>query len=376
MQLRFNVIVGALLALGAAAAPAQETVVRIGHVAPLSGGQAHYGKDNENGARMAIEDLNAKGVTIGGKKVRFELMAEDDAADPKQGTAVAQKFCDAKVAAVVGHLNSGVTIPASKIYSDCGIPMITPSSTNPKVTQNGYKNVYRLLANDNALGAGLAFYAADALKAKTVAVIDDRTGYGQPLAEIFRKTAESKGMNVVSTQFTNDKAVDFSAILTQIKSKNPDVVFFGGMDTQAGPMLRQLEQLGMGNVKFLGGDGICTVEIVKQSGGAKTINNVTCAEGGASIQKMPGGTAWKARYDAKYPNQYQVYAPYVYDAVMVFADAMQRAGSWDPAVYAAELPKTDYQGVTTRVQFDAQGELRKPEMTFIVFRDGKKTPLN
>ncbi len=376
MQLRFNVIVGALLALGAAAVPAQETVVRIGHVAPLSGGQAHYGKDNENGARMAIEDLNAKGVTIGGKKVRFELMAEDDAADPKQGTAVAQKFCDAKVAAVVGHLNSGVTIPASKIYSDCGIPMITPSSTNPKVTQNGYKNVYRLLANDNALGAGLAFYAADALKAKTVAVIDDRTGYGQPLAEIFRKTAESKGMNVVSTQFTNDKAVDFSAILTQIKSKNPDVVFFGGMDTQAGPMLRQLEQLGMGNVKFLGGDGICTVEIVKQSGGAKTINNVTCAEGGASIQKMPGGTAWKARYDAKYPNQYQVYAPYVYDAVMVFADAMQRAGSWDPKVYAAELPKTDYQGVTTRVQFDAQGELRKPEMTFIVFRDGKKTPLN
>ena len=176
---------------------AQETVVRIGHSAPMSGGQAHYGKDNENGARMAIDDLNAKGVTIGGKKVRFELMAEDDAADPKQGTAVAQKFCDAKVAGVVGHLNSGVTIPASKIYSDCGIPMITPSSTNPKVTQNGYKNIYRLLANDNALAAGLAFYAADSLKAKKVAVIDDRTGYGQPLAEIFKKTAESKGMQIV-----------------------------------------------------------------------------------------------------------------------------------------------------------------------------------
>ena len=376
MQVRFNVIVGALLALGSFAASAQEVVVRIGHSAPLSGGQAHYGKDNENGARMAIDDLNAKGVTIGGRKARFELVAEDDAADPKQGTAVAQKLCDAKVAAVVGHLNSGVTIPASKIYSDCGIPMITPSSTNPKVTQNGYKNIYRLLANDNALGAGLAFYAADSLKAKTVAVIDDRSGYGQPLAEIFKRTAEQKGMQVVATQFTNDKAVDFSAILTQIKSKNPDVVFFGGMDTQAGPMLRQLEQLGMGNVKYLGGDGICTTEIVKQSGGAKTINNVTCAEGGASIQKMPGGAAWKARYDAKYPGQFQIYAPYVYDAVMVFADAMQRAGSADPKVYAAELPKTNYQGVTTRVQFDEQGELRNPAMTFIVFRDGKKTPLN
>jgi branched-chain amino acid transport system substrate-binding protein len=377
MQVRFNAIVAAVALLGAVGiASAQDAVIRIGHSAPLSGGQAHYGKDNENGARMAVDDLNAKGITIGGKKVRFELVAEDDAADPKQGTAVAQKFCDAKVAAVVGHLNSGVTLPASKIYSDCGIPMITPSSTNPKVTQNGYKNIYRLLANDNALGAGLALYAADSLKAKKVAVIDDRSGYGQPLAEIFKKTAESKGMEVVASQYTTDKAVDFTAILTQIKSKAPDAIFYGGMDPQAGPMLRQLEQLGMGNVKYLGGDGICTSELVKLSGGAKTIGNVTCAEGGASIQKMPGGTAWKARYDAKFPGQFQIYAPYVYDAVMVFADAMQRAGSWDPKVYAAELPKTNYQGVTTRVQFDEQGELRNPAITFIVFRDGKKVPLN
>ncbi len=380
MQFKFTPAAGAAAVLAglfvSSHAFAQETVVRIGHSAPLSGSQAHYGKDNENGARMAIDDLNAKGVTIGGKKVRFELMAEDDAADPKQGTAVAQKFCDAKVAGVVGHLNSGVTIPASKIYSDCGIPMITPSSTNPKVTQNGYQNIYRLLANDNALGAGLAFYAADSIKAKKAAVIDDRTGYGQPLAEIFKKTAESKGIDIVATQYTTDKAVDFMAILTQIKGKNPDIVFYGGMDAQAGPMLRQLEQLGLTNVKFLGGDGICTNEIVKLAGGAKTVDNVVCAEGGASIQKMPGGTEWKKRYDAKYPGQYQIYGPYVYDAVMVLADAMQRAGSSDPKVYAAELPKTNYQGVTTRVQFDAQGELRNPAMTFIVYRDGKKTPLN
>ncbi|MDB6000658.1 MAG: branched chain amino acid transporter substrate-binding protein, partial [Rhizobacter sp.] len=315
MQVRLNVIVGAAVAMFAGSVFAQDAlVVKIGHVAPLSGGQAHYGKDNENGARMAADDLNAKGVMIGGKKATFEIMAEDDAADPKQGTSVAQKLCDAKVNGVVGHLNSGVTIPASKIYSDCGIPMITPSSTNPKVTQNGYKNIYRILANDNALGAGLALYAADTLKVKRVAIIDDRTGYGQPLAEIFEKTAKAKGMEVVDHQYTNDKATDFMPILTSIKSKKPDVIFYGGMDPQAGPMLRQMEQLGMSNVKFLGGDGICTTKIVELSGGAKTMEGVVCAEGGAQLSKMPGGTAWKARYDAKYPGEFQNYSPFSYDA--------------------------------------------------------------
>ena len=376
MQNKLNLIVGAAVLVWAGAGQAQEVVVKIGSVAPTSGGQAHYGKDNQNGAQMAIDDLNAKGVTVGGKKVKFELVPEDDAADPKQGTAVAQKLCDSKVAAVVGHLNSGVTIPASKIYSDCGIPMITPSATNPKLTQNGYKHIYRILANDNSLGAGLALYAATGLNAKSVAIIDDRTGYGQPLAEIFKKTAEQKGLKVVDHQYTTDKATDFTAILTAIKGKNPDVIFYGSMDPQAGPMLRQIEQLGMGKVKYLGGDGICTTEIVKLSGGAKTIDNVTCAEGGASIQKMPGGTAWKARYDAKYPGAFQVYSPYAYDAVMVFADAMVRAGSTDPKVFAPEIAKTNYKGVTTQVQFDADGELKNPAMTFIVFKDGKKVPLN
>ena len=129
MQVKLSAIVGAVAALAAGTVVAQDMVVRIGHVGPVSGAQAHYGKDNENGARMAVEELNAKGVTIGGKKVKLELVAEDDAADPKQGTAAAQKLCDAKVNAIVGHLNSGTTIPASRIYNDCGIPQITPSAT-------------------------------------------------------------------------------------------------------------------------------------------------------------------------------------------------------------------------------------------------------
>ncbi|MDP2067099.1 MAG: branched-chain amino acid ABC transporter substrate-binding protein [Burkholderiaceae bacterium] len=376
MQMKLKLTVVAALAAVAGLASAQEQVVKIGHVAPVSGAQAHYGKDNENGARMAIEDLNKQNITIGGKKIKFEIQAEDDAADPKQGAAAAQKLCDAKVAGVVGHLNSGTTIPASKVYNDCGIPHVTGAATNPNLTKPGYKTTYRIIANDNALGAGLAFYAADTLKLKTVAIIDDRTAYGQGVAEVFKKTALAKGMKVVDEQFTTDKATDFMAILTAVKAKNPDAVFFGGMDPQAGPMLRQMEQLGLSKTKYFGGDGICTSEIAKLAAGAKTLDNVVCAEGGASLAKMPGGTAWKARYDAKYAGQFQVYSPYTYDATFVLVDAMKRANSVDPKVYTPKLVETNFKGVTTTIQFEPNGELKNPAITLYVYKDGKKSALN
>lgn len=359
-----------------APAQAQDAVVRIGHVAPVSGPQAHYGRDNENGARMAVDELNAQGVKIGGKKVRFELVAEDDAADPKQGTAAAQKLCDARVNGVVGHLNSGTTIPAAKIYSSCGLPMVTPSATNPQLTTLGYKHVYRLLANDNALGAGLANYAAKTLKLKRVAVIDDRTAYGQGVADVFKKTAKTLGLEVVSEQYTNDKAVDFTAILTSIKSKKPDGIFFGGMDPQAGPMLRQMQQLGLTKTYLFGGDGICTEKLSDLSGGARTLGNVVCAIGGLSIDKLPDGKSWRARYDAKFPKQFQVYSPYTYDSTMVLVDAMKRANSTDPKVYAPKLADTNYQGVTAKVQFEPNGELKNPAMALYTYKQGKRTPVN
>lgn len=353
-----------------------QTVVKIGHIAPVSGPQAHYGRDNENGARMAVDELNAQGVTIGGKKIKFELMAEDDAADPKQGTAAAQKLCDAKVNGVVGHLNSGTTIPASKIYNQCGLPMISPSATNPELTTLGYKQVFRLLANDNALGAGLAKYAKDTLKLKRVAIIDDRTAYGKGVSEVFAKVAKELGMEVVSQQYTNDKAVDFNAILTSIKSKKPEGIFFGGMDPQAGPMLRQMQQLGLNKVYLFGGDGICTDKLMELSSGARTLANVVCAVGGASLDKLPSGASWRARYDAKFPGQYQVYSPYTYDATMVLVDAMKRANSVDPKVYGPKIVETNYQGVTAKVMFEPNGELKNPAMTLYAYRNGKKVPLN
>ncbi|MBP7452300.1 MAG: branched-chain amino acid ABC transporter substrate-binding protein [Ottowia sp.] len=377
MQMKLKLTAAAALALVAGAVAAQDTqVIKIGHVGPVSGAQAHYGKDNENGSRMAIEELNSQNIVIAGKKIKWEIQAEDDAADPKQGTAAAQKLCDAKVAGVVGHLNSGTTIPASKVYNDCGIPHVTGAATNPALTKPGYNTTFRIISNDNALGAGLANYAADGLKLKRIAVIDDRTAYGQGVADVFKTVAKQKGIQIVDEQFTTDKATDFMAILTAIKSKNPDGIFFGGMDPQAGPMLRQMEQLGMANVKYFGGDGICTTEIAKLAAGAKTLGNMVCAEGGSSIQKMPGGTAWKARYDAKYPKQFQVYSPYTYDATMLLADAMKRANSWDPKVYIPKLKEASYKGVTSNIQFEPNGELKNAAITLYVYKNGVKTPLN
>ncbi len=352
---------------------AQEMVIKLGHVAPLSGSQSHYGKDNENGAKMAITDLNAKGWTLGGKKVKWELMSEDDAADPKQGTIVAQKLVDAKVAGVIGHLNSGTTIPASKIYSDANTPQITPSATNPKYTQNGYKTAFRNIANDNALGAALGMHAVKGLNLKNVAVIDDRTAYGQGVAEVFKKTVLANGAKVVSEQFTNDKATDFRAILTSIKAKNPQAVFYGGMDAQAGVMLKQMKEMGM-NVPFMGGDGICTVELMK-IGGDAVGKNVVCAEGGEALANMPGGPAFQKRYKELYNAEIQVYAPYVYDAVMAMATAINKAQSVDGGKIVAELQKINLDGVTGKISFEGSGELKNAAVTLSTYDGGKKAAL-
>ncbi|MGV8899378.1 MAG: branched-chain amino acid ABC transporter substrate-binding protein [Burkholderiaceae bacterium] len=359
-------------AFAGAASAAEEQIVKIGHVAPISGPIAHLGKDMENAGKMAIEDLNAKGLTIGGKKVKFELLAEDDAGDPRQGTTVAQKLVDAKVNGVVGHLNSGVTIPASKIYFDAGIPQISPASTSPKYTQQGFNTAFRVVANDSQLGGALGRYAVKTLKAKNVAVIDDRTAYGQGVADEFMKAAKAAGANIAAQQFTNDKATDFNAILTSIKSKKPDVIFFGGMDAVAGPMMRQMKQLGI-KAKYMGGDGICTESLAKLAGDAIGENQVICAEAGgvADANKKPIDD-FRAAYKKKFDIEVQLYAPYVYDSVNVMVAAMQKANSVEPAKYLPELAKIHYKGITGPIIFDAKGDIKDGSLTLFTYKGGKR----
>jgi branched-chain amino acid transport system substrate-binding protein len=373
MQTHFKWTVIASLIAFSGLSQAQEQVVKIGHVGPISGPIAHLGKDNENGARLAIEDLNAKGINIGGKKIKFELVAEDDAADPKQGTAAAQKLVDAKVSGIVGHLNSGTTIPASKIYSDAGIPQISPSATNPKYTRQGYKTAFRVVADDVHLGGTLGRYAVKDLKGKSIAVIDDRTAYGQGVADEFEKAVKAAGGNLVGREFTTDKATDFMPILTTLKAKKPDILFFGGMDAVGGPMLKQMKSLGI-NAKFMGGDGICTTELVKLAGDAMADGQVVCAEaGGVDGASKKAMDDFGVRYKKRFNDDVKLYAPYVYDAVFVMVDAMQRAKSTEPAKYLPELAKTPgYKGVTGTIAFDAKGDIKNGALTLYTYKAGKR----
>ncbi|MDP3538576.1 MAG: branched-chain amino acid ABC transporter substrate-binding protein [Azonexus sp.] len=351
----------------AAPAPKPEMVVKLGHVAPMTGPQAHLGKDNENGARLAIEELNAQGLEIGGARIKFELLGEDDQADPKQGSIVAQKLVDAKVNGVIGHLNSGTTIPASKLYSDAGIPQISGSATNPKYTQQGFATAFRVMANDVQQGKALGEFAAKQ-GVKTVAVVDDRTAYGQGLAEEFKKSALAAGLKVVADEFTNDKATDFKAILTKIKSKKADLVFFGGMDAQGGPMAKQMKELGI-KAKFLGGDGVCTPEFMKL-GGEATEGNF-CSLPGMPLEKLAKGPEFKDKFTKKFGAEIQLYAPYVYDAVMVMADSMKRANSVESAMFLPEIGKTKYDGVTSMIEFDQFGDLKGGAISVYQYKGGK-----
>ncbi len=373
MQTKFKLTVLAALVSVAGMAAAQDMVVKIGHVGPISGSIAHLGKDNENGAKMAVEELNAKGVMIGGKKVKLELVLEDDAGDPKQGTAVAQKLADLKVSGVIGHLNSGTSIPASKIYSAAGIPQISPSATNPAFTRAGYKTTFRVVADDVHLGGTLGRYAVTTLKGKSIAVIDDRTAYGQGVAEEFVKAVKKAGGNIVGTEFTTDKATDFMPILTTLKGKKPDVIFFGGMDAVAGPMMRQMKNLGI-NAKFMGGDGICSSELAKLAGDGMADGQVVCAEaGGVEGAQKAGLDKFNADFKKKFNADVQVYAPYVYDALNVMVAAMVKAGSSEPAKYLPVLAKTEgYKGVTGTIAFDEKGDVKNGALTLYTYKGGKR----
>ena len=356
-----------------AAVPADGVEVKIGHVAPLTGPIAHLGKDNENGARLALEEINKAGLTIDGKKVVLTLVPEDDAEDPKTATQVAQKLVDAKVAGVVGHLNSGTSIPASKIYSDAGITQISPSATNPDYTKQGFKTTYRLVATDAQQGPALGNYVAKTLKAKTVAIIDDSTQYGKGLADEFEKTVKAAGVKVVTREASNNKATDFKAILTKIKGSKPDVIMYGGMDATGGPLTKQAAELGI-KAKIVGGDGMCTEKLAELAGDA--VVNVTCSEAGKALSKMAQGADFQKRYKERFNTDVQIYAPFTYDAVYVLVDAMKRANSTDPAKILVAMPDTKMNGLVGNIAFDGKGDMKEGVITLYDFKDKKKTVLD
>jgi branched-chain amino acid transport system substrate-binding protein len=362
--MRSKLLIAAMLASATLSVGAAETI-KVGVVAPLTGPQAHLGKDIENGARLAVDAINATNPSLGGKPVQFSLQAEDDQADPKTATVVAQKLVDEGAKGVVGHLNSGASIPASRIYSDNGIPQVSPASTAVAYTHQGFKTTFRLMANDSQQGKALGQYAVKL--GKRVAVVDDRTAYGQGLIDEVVKAVKAAGGEVMGREYTTDKSTDFTAIMTSIKAKKPDVVVFGGMDPQAAPMVRQMRTLGM-KTHFLGGDGMQSAEFIKLAG--------TSAEGaigsspGLPLEKMPGGADFTKRFGDKF-GKVQIYAPFSHDAAVVLIQAMLRAGSAEPAKYLPELVKTQVDGVIGPIAFDDKGDLKDGPVTLYQVKGGK-----
>ena len=369
---RFTHLAAACAAFaGLCAAPAAfaQEVIKIGLSSPLSGGQSANGQDNLAGARLAADEINAKKPSVAGKAVRFEIVAEDDQADPRQGVAAAQKMTDSGIKFVVGPYNSGVTMPASRVYDQAGT-VVTTVSSNPKITEQGFKRLFRVGAADTALGVKMAQYAAKELKLKRVAVIDDRSAYGQGLAQEFAKAAKAAGMEVVKTEYTNDKATDFTAVLTSIKSANPEAIFFGGYSAQGGPLARQMKQLGI-QAKLLGGDGICSSETAKLAGGDTVGENTWCTQGGTMLSRANEGQAFIKAYQAAYKRDPLTYGVVFYDAVQLIADAIQKSGSTDPAKVAEQMQKGSYKGAATTYEFDDKRDLKSSPVTVFNFKNGQ-----
>jgi ABC-type branched-subunit amino acid transport system substrate-binding protein len=353
-------------------AMAQEQVVKIGQTGPLSGPNAFAGKDNENGVRLAIEELNAKKLQVAGKTLKFELQSEDDQCDPKSGVAVAQKLVDGGVKFVMGPYCSGVAIPASRVYDEGGALMSTVG-TNPKVTDGGYKNLFRIIAGDNQIGSSMAMYAAKVMKAKTAAVVDDRTAFGQGVAAEFIKEAKAQGLTILGQEYTTDKATDFSSILTNIKAKKPDVMFYGGYAPQAAPMARQMKQLAV-STKMLGGDTLCSPEMGKLGGDA--VNDVVfCAQGGSMLDKTNDGPAFKAKYKKRFNLDADAYAASFYDQMLLIGQSMVKAGSTAPEKVAAEMRKGSYKGVAGTYAYDDKGNMKQAPITVYTFKNATATPL-
>src|SRR3954471_23975350 len=352
------------------AAQAGGTEVKIGHVAPLTGGIAHLGKDNENGARLAIEEANAAGIKIDGKDVKFTLVAEDDQADPKVGTTVAQKLVDAKVVGVVGHLNSGTSIPASSIYNQAGLPVISGSATNPKLTEQGFKNQFRVVGRDDQQGPAIASYLAAERKPKVVAVIDDATAYGEGIANEAEKTLKAGKNQVLPREKGTDKTTDWKAILTKLRGRNPDAVFYGGMDATGGPLLKQGKELGMKAV-FSFGDGACTDKMKELAGDAA--EGLLCSQAG--IPPQAASKKFLDAYKKKFNQDPILYSPFTYDAANLLIEAMKKANSSDPKKYLPELQKISFAGSTGQIAFDEKGDRKDAEMTIFTMKGGKIEPI-
>ncbi len=356
-----GIALGAVMAFSGVAS----AQIKLGVAGPITGPNAAFGAQLKNGVDQAVADINAKGGVLGQK---ITVSVGDDVSDPKQGVSVANKFVGDGVKWVVGHFNSGVTMPASEVYQENGIVMVTPSATNPKVTERGMWNVFRTCGRDDQQGAVAAAYIADKLKGKKIAVVHDKTTYGQGLADETRKAMNAKGVKEVLYEGVNTGEKDYSALVSKIKSSGADVVYWGGLHTEGGLIVRQMRDQGVKAV-MMSGDGITSDEFATIGGPGVEGTLMTFPP---DPRNRPEAKDVVKAFEAKKFNP-EAYTLYSYAAVQIIAAAAEQAKSTDPKKIA-EVMKSGkaFKTVIGDIAYDKKGDITRPDYTMYVWKKDDK----
>lgn len=349
-----------------------QMVVKIGVSSPLTGINAANGKDIENGVRLAVEEANAQRIRLDGQEARFQLDSMDDRSDPRIGVQVAQKLVDDGVAIVVGYYNSGVALPSSLVFARAGIPVILPAASNPAITRQGLKTVFRVIATDTQNSGTAGKYAVNDMKVQRIAVMDDRTAFGQGAVDEFRKAVIGAGGKIVLAEYTNDKVVDFSAPLTNIRAANADLLFFAGLDHQAALITKRMRELGM-RTQFVGSGGIADSIFLNVAGPAG--EGAMAWEYGRPVESLPQGKVFMQKFRKRFGSDSLIYAPFAYDATWAAINAIRQANSATSAEIVSALRATQYEGITGKIAFDPNGDLKNPMSTLYQVRGGRWVPV-
>ena len=339
-----------------------ENVIKIGAAGPMTGDQSKMGVDLRNAVELAVAEWNARGGVLGKKIV---MLAGDDQADPKQAVSIANKFINQKAVAVVGHWNSSCSIPTSKYYNDANIVMISPATTNPLFTLQGYKKIFRVCGTDDQQGRSAAEFVLTKLRPKRVAIIHDKTADGQGLADYFKKALDEK-VQVVYYGGIIQRDPDYKAVLTTIKDNKPDVYFFGGIYPEAGRLVRQSKEIGL-TVPMVTGDGVFDPTFINIAGKAAEGTYVTF---GKEPTGLSTAMSFMEKYKAKYgdPGPYSIYA---FDAANIILSSIAETKSTDAEILAAYISKTSFHGAFGDISFDKNGDVTKAPYVIWQVKDGK-----
>jgi branched-chain amino acid transport system substrate-binding protein len=352
----------AILTLLVGCTQQDDNVIKIGAAGPMTGDQSKMGIDLRNATELAVAEWNAQGGVLGKKIV---MLAGDDQADPKQAVSIANKFVNQKVNAVVGHWNSNCSINASPYYNAGHIVAISPASTNPRLTQQGFKNIFRVCGTDDQQGKVAAEFTLTQLKPKRIAIVHDKTTYGQGLADYFKKSVEGK-TEIVFYDGIQTRDPDYKAILTTMKQKKPDVYFFGGVYPEAGRLVRQAKEVGL-NIPMITGDGVYDPTFISIAGKSSEGTYVTF---GKDPSGLPTSKSFNQKYTAKYgpPGPYSIYA---YDAANIILTAMQQSGTTDAVKVAEYISGNTFHGAFGDISFDDNGDVAKAPYVIWQVKDGK-----